>query len=112
MILTELTVLLQETDALLTSPDPDPDMLIWEHYGQRRQEIFSRLHALFQKEPQGEQVTLRNVLNLVLEKDQMLLQQLELHLSRCRQELTAVAKARQAFKSSPPLLPHLLDCDV
>jgi len=110
LILTELTALLQETDALLVSPKPDT--LIWECYGQRRQEIFSRLQDLFQEEPQGEQVTLRNVLNLVLEKDQLLLQQLETQRSRCREELAAVAKARQAFKNSPPPLPHLLDCGV
>ncbi len=111
LILTELMTLLQETDALLACPEPDIDT--WETYSRRRQEIFARLQDLFQRETQGTSPALRDSLRLVLEKDHLLLQQLEVHRSRCRQQLAEVSKAQQALKSyTPALSARLLDYDA
>ena len=110
-ILTALTTLLQETEALLACRAPDADT--WERYYQRRQEIFSHLQDMFQHDAQHEHTALRTVLTQVLAQDQLLLQQLEMYRSRCRQELADVAKARQALKGYTPLLQvHLLERGV
>ena len=106
-ILTEIRTLLQETDVVLTTSEPDADT--WERYSQQREVIFSRLQNLLQNEVFEERTVVQNALRQVLEKDGELLQQLEKHLSQCRQALTAVAKANHTFKNSVPLLPHLLD---
>ncbi|MGE0826613.1 MAG: hypothetical protein AB7G75_25030 [Candidatus Binatia bacterium] len=103
-ILTELTVLLQDTVALLDCSEPDTET--WEQYNLRRQRIFTNLQALFATEEKAEAAPVQELLQSVIEKDRLLMQKLVVHRTRCCQDLAAVAKARQALKDFPPSSSH------
>lgn len=99
-LLTELKELLNETDLLLACPEPDTDWL--DSYGQRRQEIFTRLQNVREHQAQDEAEALRDVLSHVQAQDEVLLQQLEGHRIRCREDLLTLAKARQTVQDRVP----------
>jgi hypothetical protein len=106
--LQELTALLQETEKLLTSAEPDAEAL--ERYSRMRQNAFARLEAAGSLESAGQsdRAGLRELINAVLERDRLLMQKLEEGLALCRKELSAVPKARQALRGYLTPLPAQL----
>jgi len=106
--LRELTALLQETDKLLASAEPDAEAL--EGYRHRRQNAFARLEAAGSLESAGqsERAGLRELINAVLERDRLLMQKLDECLAVCREGLSAVPKARQALRGYLSPLPAQL----
>jgi len=96
--LRELTVLLQETDKLLASAEPDIEA--WEGYSRMRQSAFARLEAAgsLENAQEGDRAGLRELINAVLERDRLVMQKVEEGLGLCRKELATVPKARQALR--------------
>jgi hypothetical protein len=105
--LQELTALLQETDRILAG-DHDAEAL--QRYSRMRQNAFARLEAAGSMEgaQPGDRAGIKELINAVLERDRLLMQKLEEGLAVCRAGLSAVPKARQAFRGYLSPLPARL----
>jgi hypothetical protein len=104
--LQELSALLQETEKLLASAEPDAEA--WESYARMREETFARLESagsLGSDSVKGERAALGELINAVLERDRLLVQKLEACISLCRKGLSSVPRARQAINGYLPPRP-------
>ena len=103
--LNELTALLQETEKLLASPEPDT--AAWKNYNLMRQATFARLEAAasLDGDLKGERAALGELIHAVLERDRLLVQKIEECISCCRDGLSAVPKVRRALSGYLPSRP-------
>jgi hypothetical protein len=101
----ELSALLEETDKLLASAEPDAEA--WEGYNRMRQDAFARLEAAESLEARGESErrALRELIQAVLERDRLLVQKIEECIFCCRKGLSSVPGARKALNGYLPSRP-------
>jgi hypothetical protein len=100
--LEDLAALLRETEVLLTHPEPQTDA--WEDYRRTREAAFLRLEAAdaWNTTSVEERAKLRELIEAILQRDQLLVQRLEEYLSVCRDGLSRVPKTQQALKGYFP----------
>lgn len=92
----ELAALMGKSQTLLDSPEPT--LAEWEEYHDGRNELFNRLATLPTLFPDGEENAseLQDLVAQMFEKDRLLLQKIEHHLSNLRQEIAAASEKRRA----------------
>jgi hypothetical protein len=103
--LQELSALLQETEKLLASTEPDAEA--WEGYNRIRQTTFARLEAAGSLEAgvESDRRALRELIQAVLERDRLLVQKIEECIFCCRKGLSSVPGARKALNGYLPSRP-------
>lgn len=91
----ELGGLLAQTQALLDCAEPT--FAAWEDYSNRRNDLFDRLATLPTLFPDGEANSgeIQDLVALAFEKDRLLLQKIEHHLSNLRQEIAEASEKRR-----------------
>jgi len=95
----ELASLLASTDDLLTSPHPS--LQDWQGYTVRRNQVFQRLRELSSctADRAANSAVVQQLIASVLEKDQILVQQIAQQLSNLSQELVELADRRKVFNA-------------
>lgn len=95
----ELALLIEKSQALLDSSAPT--LSEWEEYHDGRNELFNRLATLPTLFPDGEESAseLQDLVAQMFEKDRLLLQKIEHHLSNLRQEIAASSEKRRVSEA-------------
>lgn len=95
----ELAALMGKSQVLLDCPEPT--LSAWEEYHDGRNELFNRLATLPTLFPDGEENAseLQDLVAQMFEKDRLLLQKIEHHLSSLRQEIAASSEKRRVAQA-------------
>ena len=95
----DLNLLIDGTRELLDCPAPSLEA--WVGYSKKRNELFGRVHRLmpFEGESERDRAQLQSLVATVLEKDVLLKQKIQHHLSNFRREMAAAKTQRRAFRA-------------
>jgi hypothetical protein len=102
----ELNHLLDITEEMLVYTEPS--LTDWEDYNQKRNKVFSCLQSLMPlKDPSHSALAkLQMLIAKTIEKDALLSQKIQGHLSNFRQAMAAAKKQKRVFKAYAAIAVH------